>query len=83
VDQKSLTNYEIRLKIINCQENFEANFIWWIHTSSFFILPLDARRCQLQENGDSTGKSIVLSLAFLIPGHYSSKLFLCGYVKNG
>jgi hypothetical protein len=27
VDQKSLTNYEIRLKIINCQENFEANFI--------------------------------------------------------
>jgi hypothetical protein len=37
VGQKSLTNFKIQLKIINCQEKWETNFILWIHTQSFFI----------------------------------------------
>jgi hypothetical protein len=32
----SLTNFTIQLKIINCQEKCETNFILWIHTQSFF-----------------------------------------------
>jgi hypothetical protein len=34
--QKSLTNFTIILKIINCQEKCETNFICWIHAQSFF-----------------------------------------------
>jgi hypothetical protein len=34
---KVLTNFTVQWKIINSQEKCETNFIWWIHSKSFFI----------------------------------------------
>jgi hypothetical protein len=62
VGQKSLTNFTIQLKIINCQEKCETNFIWWIHTFRFFHA-LSALQCGHPVlHGEHPGKLQIKSL---------------------